>query len=37
VRLNHAEEVELDGDPFGVMIGCRVTVEPGALTVKVPA
>ncbi|MBC7592057.1 MAG: diacylglycerol kinase, partial [Salinibacterium sp.] len=37
IRLNRPEEVELDGDPFGEMIGCRITVEPGALTVKVPA
>jgi diacylglycerol kinase family enzyme len=36
VRLNHPEEVELDGDPFGVMVGCRVTVDAGALTIKVP-
>ena len=37
VRLSRAEEVELDGDPFGEMIGCRVTVEPGGLSVRVPA
>ena len=37
VRLSRPEEVELDGDPFGEMIGCRVTVEPGALRVRVPA
>lgn len=36
IRLNRPEEVELDGDPFGEMTGCRVTVEPGALTVRVP-
>ena len=36
VRLSRPEEVELDGDPFGEMVGCRVTVEPGVLTVKVP-
>jgi diacylglycerol kinase family enzyme len=36
VRLNHPEEVELDGDPFGEMIGCRVTIQPGALAVRVP-
>jgi diacylglycerol kinase (ATP) len=36
IRLSRPEEVELDGDPFGEMIGCRITVEPGALHVKVP-
>ncbi len=36
VRLSRPEEVELDGDPFGEMVGCRVTVDPGALTVRVP-
>ncbi len=36
VRLSRPEEVELDGDPFGVMVGCRVAVEPGALRVRVP-
>ena len=36
VMLNRPEEVELDGDPFGVMTGCVVTVEPGALIIKVP-
>ena len=37
IRLSRAEEVELDGDPFGEMVGCRVSVDPGALTVMVPA
>ncbi|MBG6056505.1 diacylglycerol kinase family enzyme [Salinibacterium sp. CAN_S4] len=37
VRLSRPEEVQLDGDPFGEMTGCRVTVEPGALTIRVPA
>ena len=37
VRLSRPEEVELDGDPFGEMTGCRVTVDPGALRVRVPA
>lgn len=36
VKLSRPEEVELDGDPFGVMMGCVVTVEPGALVLKVP-
>ena len=37
VRLNRPGEVQLDGDPFGEMTGFRITVEPGALTVRVPA
>jgi diacylglycerol kinase family enzyme len=36
VRLSRAEEVQLDGDPFGEMVGCRVVIEPGVLTIKVP-
>lgn len=36
VKLSRPEEVELDGDPFGVMTGCVVTVEPAALIIKVP-
>lgn len=36
VRLNRPEIVQLDGDPFGEMVGCRITIEPGALLVKVP-
>ncbi len=36
VRLNQPEEVQLDGDPFGVMMGCRIAIDPGALMVKVP-
>ena len=36
VTLSRPEEVELDGDPFGEMVGCRVTVEPGALAIMVP-
>jgi len=36
VRLNRPEEVELDGDPFGEMVGCRVTIDPGSLSVMVP-
>jgi diacylglycerol kinase (ATP) len=36
VRLSRPEVVQLDGDPFGEMIGCRVAVEPGALVVRVP-
>jgi diacylglycerol kinase (ATP) len=36
VTLNKPEIVELDGDPFGEMIGCRITVDPRSLSVKVP-
>jgi diacylglycerol kinase (ATP) len=36
VKLSKPEIVELDGDPFGEMVGCRVSVDPLALTVKVP-
>jgi len=36
IRLSRPEIVELDGDPFGTIVGCRITVEPGALRVKVP-
>jgi diacylglycerol kinase family enzyme len=37
IRLNRPEAVELDGDPFGEMTGCRVAVDPGALVIRVPA
>jgi len=37
VRLDRAEEFELDGDDFGVVIGFRTEVDAGALTVRVPA
>ncbi|MEO6533807.1 MAG: diacylglycerol kinase family protein [Pseudolysinimonas sp.] len=37
VKLNRPEILQLDGDPFGEMVGCRVAVDPGALVVKVPA
>jgi diacylglycerol kinase family enzyme len=36
-RLSKPEEVELDGDPFGEAVGFRVTVDAGALTMRVPA
>jgi len=36
-RLSKPEEVQLDGDPFGEAVGFRVRVEPGGLTIKVPA
>lgn len=35
-RLSREEEVELDGDPFGTIVGFRVTVQPAALSVMVP-
>jgi diacylglycerol kinase family enzyme len=37
VRLSRPEIVQLDGDPFGEMIGCRITIQPGALVIKVPS
>jgi diacylglycerol kinase family enzyme len=37
VRLNHPEEVELDGDPFGLAIGMVTRIAEGGLTVRVPA
>lgn len=37
VRLDRAEEFELDGDDFGVVTGFRTEVDAGALTVRVPA
>jgi diacylglycerol kinase (ATP) len=36
VRLSRPEIVQLDGDPFGEIVGCRIAVEPGALIVKIP-
>ena len=36
IKLSRPEEVELDGDPFGEMVGARIKVQPGALTIKVP-
>ena len=37
VRLNRPEEIELDGDPFGLATGMRTRVVPGGLTIRVPA
>lgn len=37
VRLDRAEEFELDGDDFGVVVGFRAEIDAGALTVRVPA
>ena len=36
VRMSRPEIVQLDGDPLGEMVGCRITIEPGALVIKVP-
>ena len=37
VRLSRPEIVQLDGDPFGEIIACRIAVEPAALLIRVPA
>ncbi|KQQ09996.1 diacylglycerol/lipid kinase family protein [Rathayibacter sp. Leaf296] len=37
VRLEKAQEIELDGDPFGSTSAFRTWIEPGGLTVRVPA
>jgi diacylglycerol kinase (ATP) len=37
LRLNRAEEIELDGDGFGKAMAFKTWLEPGALTVRVPA
>ena len=37
LKLSRPEEVQLDGDPFGEMTGCRIAIQPAALTIKVPA
>lgn len=37
VELERAEEFELDGDPLGEVTGFRLRVDPGSLTVRVPA
>jgi diacylglycerol kinase family enzyme len=36
VRLSRPEVMQLDVDPFGETIGCRIAIEPGALLVKIP-
>ena len=36
LRLTAPQEVELDGDPFGLVTGLRVRVDPGSLMVRVP-
>ncbi len=37
VTLERPEEFELDGDPFGEVIGFRLRVDPASLIVRVPA
>lgn len=37
VRLEKAQDIELDGDPFGSTSAFRTWIEPGGLTVRVPA
>ncbi|GAA1002220.1 diacylglycerol/lipid kinase family protein [Subtercola frigoramans] len=37
VRLSRPEEIELDGDGFGKATAFNAWIEPGALTVRVPA
>ncbi len=37
LRLKEPHEVELDGDPFGKVIGLRAWIEPRALRVMMPA
>ena len=37
VKLDRAEDFELDGDEFGVVTGFRAEIDAGGLTVRVPA
>jgi diacylglycerol kinase (ATP) len=37
VRLGREHEIQLDGDPFGMAVGFRAHVEPGALRIRVPS
>lgn len=37
VRLEHGEEIELDGDSFGLAVGFRTNVDAAGLRVRVPA
>jgi diacylglycerol kinase (ATP) len=37
VRLSRADEIQLDGDPFGQAVGFATRVDAGALRLKVPA
>ena len=36
VRLERAEQIELDGDGFGEALEFHVRVDPGGLTIKFP-
>ena len=36
VELKAPEDIEVDGDGFGVATGFRTWIEPGGLTVRVP-
>jgi diacylglycerol kinase (ATP) len=36
VKLDHAEEIELDGDGFGTATGFHSWVDEGGITIKVP-
>ena len=36
-RMSKPEEIELDGDGFGKAVAINAWIEPGALTVRVPA
>jgi diacylglycerol kinase family enzyme len=36
-RLSRPEDIELDGDAFGEAVALKSWVEPGALTIRVPA
>jgi len=36
-RLSKPEEIELDGDTFGEAVAFKTWIEPGGLTVRVPA
>jgi len=37
VKLSRAEKIELDGDEFGETVAIRTWIEPGALTIRMPA
>ncbi|AXH37027.1 diacylglycerol kinase [Humibacter sp. BT305] len=37
VRLEEPEEIQLDGDDFGLAVALHIGIDPGALAVRVPA
>lgn len=37
VRFRTGQTIQLDGDDFGAVVAARLTVEPGALVVRMPA